>query len=34
MDMVVYTPDEWERDLEVIGRLPSMIKDEYRVLHG
>lgn len=34
MDLLVYTPEEWERDLEIIGRLPSMIRDEYRVLHG
>jgi predicted nucleotidyltransferase len=34
MDVIVYTPEEYERDLQIIGRLPSMIAGEMRVLHA
>ncbi|MEO8725955.1 MAG: nucleotidyltransferase domain-containing protein [Acidobacteriaceae bacterium] len=34
MDLVVYTPEEFERGLHTIGHLPSMIAREMRVLYG
>lgn len=33
MDILVYRPEEFERESRIIGTLPSMIADEFRVVY-
>ena len=33
LDVLVYTPDELERDSQIGGRLPNMVRNEWKVLY-
>jgi predicted nucleotidyltransferase len=33
LDVLVFSTEEFERDSKIIGRLPSMIRDEMKILY-